>query len=103
MSPGAQRSALNMLIRKCRNAKTPMTLAVATHSPYIINQLNLLMKAYDSGTEVEGASLNYSDLGVYRVLDGKVLDIKVGNAHLVNTDYLSDDINDIYDEYEKMS
>lgn len=103
MSPGAQRSTLNMLIRKCRNAKTPMTLAVATHSPYIINQLNLLVKAYDSGKDVEGASLNYSDLGVYRVLDGKALDIKVENAHLVNPDYLSDDINDIYDEYEKMS
>ena len=27
---------------------------------------------------------------------------KVENAHLVNPDYLSDDINDIYDEYEKM-
>ena len=80
-----------------------MTLAVATHSPYIINQLNLLMKAYDSGKDVEGASLNYSDLGVYRIIDGKVLDIKVENAHLVNPDYLSDDINDIYDEYERMS
>lgn len=26
-------------------------------------------------------------------------DMKVKNAHLINTDYLSDDINDIYDTY----
>lgn len=100
--PKAQRSALNMLVRKRLNANVSMTLSVATHSPYIINHLNLLLKAYDKGVLVEGASVNYDDLGVYAIVGGKNIDLKVGNAHLVNTDCLSDDINNIYDEYENI-
>lgn len=100
--PKAQRSAINMLVRKCLNANTEMTLAIATHSPYIINHLNLLLKAFDKNVLIEGASLDYSQTGVYVVEDGYIRDLKVLNAHLINTDYLSDDINAIYDEYDKL-
>lgn len=100
--PKAQRSSINMLVRKCINANTRMTLAIATHSPYIINHLNLLLKAHDKKVLIEGASLDYSRTGVYIVEDGYLRDMKVQNAHLVNTDYLSDDINAIYDEYDKL-
>lgn len=100
--PKAQRSSINMLVRKCLNANTQMTLTIATHSPYIINHLNLLMKAFDKNVLIEGASLDYSQTGVYVVEDGYLRDLKVQNAHLVNTDYLSDDINAIYDEYDKL-
>lgn len=100
--PKAQRSSINMLIRKCLNAHTRMTLSVATHSPYIINHLNLLMKAYDKEVMVEGASLNYDNTGVYVVENGVLRDINVQNAHLVNTDDLSDDINNIYNEYDDL-
>lgn len=100
--PKAQRSAINMLVRKCLNANTGMTLTIATHSPYIINHLNLLMKAFDKKVWIEGAALDYSRTGVYVVEDGYLRDLKVQNAHLVNTDYLSDDINAIYDEYDKL-
>ena len=100
--PKAQRSSINMLVRKCLSANTQMTLTIATHSPYIINHLNLLMKAFDKDVLIEGASLDYSQTGVYVVENGHLRDIKVQNAHLVNTDYLSDDINEIYDEYDKL-
>lgn len=100
--PKAQRSSINMLIRKCKNASTGMTLAIATHSPYIINHLNLLMKAFDKKVLIEGASLDYTQTGVYVVENGYLRDLKVRNAHLINTDYLSDDINAIYDEYDKL-
>lgn len=100
--PKAQRSSINMLVRKCMNANTQMTLAIATHSPYIINHLNLLLKAFDKKVLIDGASLDYSQTGVYVVEDGCLRDLKVRNAHLVNTDYLSDDINEIYDEYDKL-
>lgn len=92
--PKAQRSSINMLVRKCLNSQTRMTLTIATHSPYIINHLSLLMKAADKGKQIEGASIDYDNLGVYVVEDGTLHDIKVKNAHLVNTDYLSDDINE---------
>ena len=100
--PKAQRSTINMLVRKCLSSKTRMTLAIATHSPYIINHLNLLMKAADKGTLIEGASLDYEKTGVYVVENGMLRDMKVKNAHLINTDYLSDDINDIYDTYNSL-
>lgn len=100
--PKAQRSSINMLVRKCMNATTRMTLAVATHSPYIVNHLNLLMKAHDKGVLIEGASLDYGQVGVFLVENGGVCDLKVQNAHLVNTDRLSDDINEIYDEYDRL-
>ena len=100
--PKAQRSSINMLVRKCKNANTHMTLSIATHSPYIINHLNLLMKACDKGVLVEGASLDYSQTNVYVVENGSIRDIKVQNAHLVDTDRLSDDINEIYDEYNRL-
>lgn len=102
MFPKAQRSSINMLVRKCLNANTQMTLAIATHSPYIINHLNLLLKASDKKVLIEGAALDYSRTGVYVVEDGCLRDLKVQNAHLVNTDYLSDDINEIYDEYDHL-
>ena len=51
---------------------------------------------------MEGASLDYGNTGVYIVENGVLRDIKVQNAHLVNTDYLSDDINDIYNEYDEL-
>lgn len=84
------------------NAATRMTLSVATHSPYIINHLNLLMKAADKGVLIEGASLDYDQTEVYAVENGELRNLKVQNAHLVNTDYLSEDINEIYDEYDKL-
>lgn len=102
MFPKAQRSSINMLVRKCLNANTPMTLSVATHSPYIINHLNLLMKAFDKGVKIEGAALDYQKTGVYVIEEGYIRDLRVVNAHLVNTDYLSDDINEIYDEYDRL-
>ncbi len=102
MFPKAQRSSINMLVRKCMNATTRMTLSVATHSPYIINHLNLLMKAADKGVLIEGASLDYDQTEVYAVENGELRNLKVQNAHLVNTDYLSEDINEIYDEYDKL-
>lgn len=102
MFPKAQRSSINMLVRKCMNATTRMTLSIATHSPYIINHLNLLMKAADKGVLIEGASLDYDQTEVYAVENGELRNLKVQNAHLINTDYLSDDINEIYDEYDKL-
>ena len=102
MFPTAQRSSLNMLIDKCLNGNKYMTLTLATHSPYIINHLNLLLKAFDKGVKIENAALDYHKTEVYVVEHGMVKSIKVQNAHLINTDYLSDDINEIYNEYDKL-
>jgi predicted metalloenzyme YecM len=76
-----------------------MTIMMATHSPYLINHLNLLIKANDKDKLIEGAKLSYDDLSAYQVVNGKIIDLKIKNERLVNTNPLSDTINDIYDQY----
>ena len=62
----------------------------------------MLMKAADKGKRIEWVSLDYDKTGVYVVEDDMLHDIKVKNAHLINSDYVSDDINDIYDQYQEL-
>ena len=81
---------------------TYMTLAIATHSPYVINHLNLLFKAHDKGLTIDGASLDFEKAGLYLVQNGLLQNLKLKNTHLINTDSLSDDINAIYNEYDKI-
>ena len=75
----------------------------ATHSPYIVNDLNLLIKAHDKGKEVDGAHLDYEKLSVYLLNGGAVVDLKLKNKHYINTDRLSQDINEIYDRYDELN
>ena len=100
--PTAQRFLINDLIRKCQEGMTYMTLAIATHSPYVINHLNLLFKAHDKGLTIDGASLDFEKAGLYLVQNGLLQNLKLKNTHLINTDSLSDDINAIYNEYDKI-
>ncbi|MDR0977111.1 MAG: AAA family ATPase [Prevotellaceae bacterium] len=80
-----------------------MDVMLTTHSPYVINHLNLLFKAYDRNRLIdEKAKLRYEDTAVYLVADGKLRDLKLRNERLIDTNPLSDTINDIYDEYNKL-
>ncbi|GHT22784.1 hypothetical protein AGMMS4957_13430 [Bacteroidia bacterium] len=103
--PESQRSLINFIVNRCfiqEHNDYKMTVMMATHSPYIINHLNLLIKAYDKKTLVEGASLNYDDIAVYQIDEGKIYDLKAQNVKLINTNPLSDTIDDIYDQYDKL-
>ncbi|MDR0614508.1 MAG: AAA family ATPase [Lactobacillales bacterium] len=103
--PESQRSLINFIVNRCfvENHKDyNMTVMMATHSPYIINHLNLLIKAYDKNKLVEGAKLNYNDVSVYQVDEGEIFDLKAQNIKLINTNPLSETINNIYDEYDKI-
>ena len=105
LDPTSQIQMLNEIIRLAFNSKVDsreIGLVLATHSPYIINSLNLLMKAHDCKTDIDGAHVGYDDLSVYQILSGGVADLKVKNIHYVNTDRLSEDINNIYDKYQEL-
>jgi predicted ATPase len=78
--PESQRSLINFIVNRCFVEKQNdynMTVMLATHSPYIINHLNLLIKAYDKNKLIEGAKINYDDLSVYQVDEGKIYDLKI--------------------------
>lgn len=101
--PTTQRDLLNFIVLKCSGERKHQAL-VTTHSPYLINQLNLLFAAHDKGKKIDGASLNFDDVNVYAVEEGTVKDLKVKNegVHLVDTVRLSEDIDAIYDQYDQL-
>jgi predicted ATPase len=101
--PDTQCQLINDIVNKCfiRN-KNKMELFLSTHSPYIINHLNLLIKAYDKNKLIGGAKFNYDDLAVYQVAEGRISDLKIKNERLINTNLLSEAINTIYDQYAEL-
>ncbi|MDR1201133.1 MAG: AAA family ATPase [Tannerellaceae bacterium] len=102
LDPESQLSLISFIVNRClieKHSDYDMTLMLTTHSPYIINYLNLLIRAYDTNTPVKGAKLSFDDMSVYQVADGEIIDLKVQNKRLIYTDPLSDPINRIYDEY----
>ncbi|MDR2191654.1 MAG: hypothetical protein LBO62_02065 [Endomicrobium sp.] len=99
--PDAQCELINALVGKCFSGnKNKTELCLSTHSPYIINHLNLLIKAYEKNSV--GLKYNCDDLAVYYIQDGQKFDLKVKNENLINTNILSETINNIYNEYEKL-
>lgn len=82
------------------NNQYDTNLFVSTHSPYIINHLNLMIKAFE--TKADGPKYDYSKLAVYQVANGRLQDLIVKNEKLVNTNPLSDMINAIYDKYNAL-
>jgi hypothetical protein len=101
--PDAQCELINDLVRKCFiENKNNIELMLSTHSPYIINHLNLLIKAFDTQNRIQGAAMSYEKLAVYQVVEGRLEDLILKNERLVNTNPLSDTINHIYDQYNSI-
>jgi predicted ATPase len=101
--PEAQCELISDLVSKCFvNNVNDINLIFSTHSPYIINHLNLLVKAYDCEQLIDGAKFSFEKLAVYKVVNGQIEDLMVKNERIVNTNALSDTINNIYDRYNQL-
>jgi predicted ATPase len=101
--PDAQCSLINNMIEKCMvDSERNIEIMFSTHSPYIINHLNLLIKAGDTNNLVEGASLNYDNIAVYEIEDGEIQDLKLVNKRLIDSNALSETINRTYSEYSEL-
>lgn len=109
--PDAQRELVNSLVSECflkNEADRSLTLMIATHSPYIINQLNVLLRAYYfRGNEPGRIYLNPDNVVVYKVTEGTLqllnaVDNKTNEA-VINTFDLSETMNNIYSDYVGMS
>lgn len=105
LDPSSQIKLVNGIIRQAFHNTIDgrtVNMMFATHSPYIVNNLNLLIKAHDMGKDIEGAYLDYDSLSVYLLNGGSIVDLKLKNKHYINTDRLSQDINDIYNRYDEL-
>lgn len=97
--PSTQMDLLDLVVERC-NGERKHHCTITTHSPYILNQLNLLVKRFDVGA-TDCAALNWEEISVWAVKAGEVRDLKVRNAHLINPEYLSEPLDRIYEEYEQ--
>jgi len=102
--PSNQMRLMNSIIANTMIDEHPYVVrtAITTHSPYLLNYLNLLFKAFDKNLFVSGVNLNYDSVDVYAVVDGVLRDLKVKNAHLIDPTYLSAPIDEIYNQYDQL-
>ena len=97
--PMTQKTLMDSIISSCNSvADYQMNLMVATHSPYIINHLNVMLRR---GRENGG--VDAPDLGVYLVQQGRLCDLIAEDLDtgekVVDATELSEPMEDIFNEY----
>lgn len=85
-----------------------MGLVLATHSPYIINHLNVLLRAsYTEKGHKVYPYVNPENIAAYKITDGTLMDLMAteedSNQLVINTLDLSEIMEDIYNDYEALS
>lgn len=103
--PDAQCELLNQMVQIAYADKKEgreLYLSIATHSPYILNQINVLMRRFKK----EGVGLDCNKVAVYRVNDGVTTSLMATNnitgEKVVNTMDLSETMNSIYEAYKQL-
>ena len=101
--PSNQIQMVDYLVSRCFATAHDydMTLMMATHSPYIVNYINLLMVRHGAGGGA--VSVNPDDVSVYLMENGTLIDLRITDEQgrpFIDTTRLSDPISDIYDEYD---
>lgn len=82
-----------------------LSLMFATHSPYIVNHLNVLIRRYNMKVSNK-AQIAIDDLGVYYINEGNLINM-VGEdpctgERFVDTYILSEEMENIYNEYTRL-
>lgn len=89
--PNGQLQLLENLVEICKNnGKKNISMIFSTHSPYILNYLNLIIKKNIA---------EFEDIAAYQVHEGCLFSLMRENNHIVDTRSLSDPIARIYEEY----
>lgn len=100
--PSTQRALLDFIVAGCTAPhEYVMNLMVATHSPYIINHLNVLLRRKEPAPRIAA-----EDIGVYLVAEGALQNLMARDADtgewVVDTMDLSEPMEDIYNEYQAL-
>lgn len=107
LDPNSQRELLSAMLREAFHFTAEdrkLGMMIATHSPYIVNQLNVFLKAgYSEKARQQYPYITEESIAVYSVGDGttKSLMAKDNNTGqaLINTIDLSDPMTEIYNAY----
>ena len=111
LDPRSQRCLVNTMTRYTFHDHVPkreMGLVLATHSPYIINHLNILIRAsYTTLGRDSYPYINPENIASYKLIDGTLIDLMATDEDtqqlVINTLDLSEIMEDIYNEYESLS
>lgn len=111
LDPRSQRRLVDTMVRYVfhdHDKEREMGLVLATHSPYIINHLNVLLRA--SYTQKGRDSYQYvmpDQLAAYKVADGGLMDLMATDEEtgeqVINTFDLSEIMEDIYNDYDALA
>lgn len=97
--PESQKHLMDFLVHRCFMFEHPynMTLMVATHSPYIVNYLNVLIRR----TQEQGkVFIRPEDVNVYEIFEGSAGPLKMTNARpVIDTRSMSEPIAEMYAEF----
>lgn len=100
--PESQRRLIDFLVNRCFMSDHPynMTLMVATHSPYIVNYLNVLIRR----SEEQGkAFMRSEDVNVYEIFEGSAIQLKTLNDRpIIDTRLMSEPITEMYAEFNSL-
>lgn len=103
--PSAQCGLIDDIVRKSFNSNTDdrhIRLIMATHSPYIVNYLNILINRKDDSM----GRINIDDLSVYRIYNGCLQSLIGEDEHgrkFVDTYDLTEQMESIMNEYETLT
>ena len=107
LDPYGQIQLVDQLVDICFGGTSEynMTLALATHSPYILNYLNLLIQR-NKHNNTEGVNLSVDKISVYEINSGTSIDLKTeisGNQKIINAISMSEPLSEIYAEYNNLA
>lgn len=103
--PIGQLSLMDFLVNRCfvqRSSVYNLTLMLATHSPYIANYLNVLIRR----PETNPAHIDGNNVAVYRVFEGKLQNLvqynEINGKISVNTYDLAEPMSEMLEEYRAL-
>lgn len=110
LAPEDQRAFMSNLVEEVfhKNKKDrKLGLMVSTHSPYIVNHLNVLLRAgYFEKARENYPFLEKDDIAIYRVNEGKIISLMATDndtgEYVINALDMSDTMERIFEEYESM-
>ena len=110
LAPEDQRAFMSNLVEEVfhKNKKDrQLGLMVSTHSPYIVNHLNVLLRAgYFEKARENYPFLEKDDIAVYRVNEGKIISLMATDndtgEYVINALDMSDTMERIFEEYVSM-
>ena len=105
LDPESQTHLIDFMVSRCFSKKgdglSDYTVMLATHSPYIVNYLNLLIARSKKGLD---GGVSYNDVNAYYMDKGRCYTLRIGDGHdIIDASSMSTTISNIYAEYNYLS